>query len=195
MARANVRKAATTMTRRGQVIAIRAICFSNVCSSVRTNLIRSANCRSLWDTVKAGGLFNHGMWPRSHCTRRCRPTAFAGHHRRWRSYSKGSDSSERYSRSSPGGALSCMWIRRWLTLEEALNMLQRWCVERRRRKPNWRAAIGTPPEGLGKMDVSCTSWLLRTRPRSAAAVGGVRRVQTARRPLGAARAQPRTGIA
>jgi len=135
------------------------------------------------------------MWPRSHCTRRCRPTAFAGHHRRWRSYSKGSDSSERYSRSSPGRALSCMWIRRWLTLEEALNMLQRWCVERRRRKPNWRAAIGTPPEGLGKMDVSCTSWLLRTRPRSAAAVGGVRRVQTARRPLGAARAQPRTGIA
>jgi len=100
--------------------------------------------------VKDGGLFNHGMWPRSHCTRRCRPTAFAGHHRRWRSYSKGSDSSERYSRSSPGRALSCMWIRRWLTLEEALNMLQRWCVERRRRKPNWRAAIGTPPEGLGQ---------------------------------------------
>jgi len=104
------------------------------------------------------------MWPRSHCTRCCRPAAFAGDYGRWRSSTKGSDSSERYSRSSPGGALSCMWIRRWLTLEEALNMLQRWCVERRRRKPNWRAAIGTPPEGLGKMDVSCTSWLLRTRP-------------------------------
>ena len=49
------------------------------------------------------------------------------------------------------------------------------------------AIIGTPPEGLGKMDVSGTEVGHRGLAASATAVGGIRRLQATGRPLGAAR--------
>jgi hypothetical protein len=46
-------------------------------------------------------VFNHGMWPWSHCTDVVVPAAFAGHQGQRRSSTQGSDRSERYSRSPP----------------------------------------------------------------------------------------------
>ena len=42
-----------------------------------------------------------------------------------------------------------MWIRSWLTWEEALNMLQRWCVERGEESQALQPRVFQPP-AVGK---------------------------------------------
>ena len=119
------------MTRRGLVIAILAIWLSRVRSYVRTNskFDRLTAGLDTGQTVKTGGLFNHGMWPWSHCTGVDVRPAFAGHQGQRRRLPKKCQGRGVFGIAARQ-ALLCKWIRSWLTWEEALNMLQRWCVDR-----------------------------------------------------------------
>ena len=119
-----VRRAATTMTRRGLVIAIRAIRFSKVHSSVWYELVRSANCRHTRHGARRWIVQAPDVGPVS-LLPICRPAAFAGRHGRSRSPTREVSVQSGIRDRQLSGICRVWEFAGGLTCEEAWNMLQR----------------------------------------------------------------------